>query len=313
MHLGVTEAGEGEDGRMKSAIGIGALLLDGLGDTIRVSLTEDPEFEIGPCRCGDGMSGYHGNAQMLRAETRREAPQHMALRSSRACVVPSDARLRLCSSLARMGETACRDGWGVAPFQERHRDFSQFNRRQAVLVEKKESDAFDYGAVCHRDGTVFSSVTLDKLLAKPELVYAQLGCKMSVGMPFKDIATSDSIILDRLPAADDARGAVALKRLQEVGVGVLAPLAALKANPRADAVAIVSPKEVAGPLPAGVSRVAIELTGAESEEEVKALAGVSNAVCLLINVPAGVSRLHAQRRAMDLIMEAGISLPVINR
>jgi len=156
-------------------------------------------------------------------------------------------------------------------------------------------------------------VTLDKLLAKPELVYAQLGCKMSVGMPFKDIATSDSIILDRLPAADDARGAVALKRLQEVGVGVLAPLAALKANPRADAVAIVSPKEVAGPLPAGVSRVAIELTGAESEEEVKALAGVSNAVCLLINVPAGVSRLHAQRRAMDLIMEAGISLPVINR
>lgn len=49
MHLGVTEAGEGEDGRMKSAIGIGALLMDGLGDTIRVSLTEDPEFELNPC------------------------------------------------------------------------------------------------------------------------------------------------------------------------------------------------------------------------------------------------------------------------
>ena len=49
MHLGVTEAGEGEDGRMKSAIGIGSLLLDGLGDTIRVSLTEDPELEIEPC------------------------------------------------------------------------------------------------------------------------------------------------------------------------------------------------------------------------------------------------------------------------
>lgn len=46
----VTEAGEGEDGRMKSAIGIGALLMDGLGDTIRVSLTEDPEYEIEPCR-----------------------------------------------------------------------------------------------------------------------------------------------------------------------------------------------------------------------------------------------------------------------
>jgi (E)-4-hydroxy-3-methylbut-2-enyl-diphosphate synthase len=46
LHLGVTEAGDGEDGRIKSAVGIGALLEDGLGDTVRVSLTEAPEFEI---------------------------------------------------------------------------------------------------------------------------------------------------------------------------------------------------------------------------------------------------------------------------
>ena len=46
LHLGVTEAGDGEDGRIKSAVGIGALLADGIGDTIRVSLSEDPEFEI---------------------------------------------------------------------------------------------------------------------------------------------------------------------------------------------------------------------------------------------------------------------------
>jgi len=46
IHLGVTEAGAGEDGRTKSAVGIGSLLADGIGDTIRVSLTEDPEFEI---------------------------------------------------------------------------------------------------------------------------------------------------------------------------------------------------------------------------------------------------------------------------
>lgn len=45
LHLGVTEAGEAEDGRIKSAVGIGTLLEDGLGDTVRVSLTEDPEFE----------------------------------------------------------------------------------------------------------------------------------------------------------------------------------------------------------------------------------------------------------------------------
>jgi (E)-4-hydroxy-3-methylbut-2-enyl-diphosphate synthase len=50
LHLGVTEAGDGEDGRVKSAAGIGTLLEDGIGDTIRVSLTEDPEFEIPVCR-----------------------------------------------------------------------------------------------------------------------------------------------------------------------------------------------------------------------------------------------------------------------
>jgi (E)-4-hydroxy-3-methylbut-2-enyl-diphosphate synthase len=50
LHLGVTEAGDGEDGRIKSAIGIGTLLEDGIGDTIRVSLTEDPEFEVPVCK-----------------------------------------------------------------------------------------------------------------------------------------------------------------------------------------------------------------------------------------------------------------------
>ncbi|HEY5773133.1 MAG TPA: (E)-4-hydroxy-3-methylbut-2-enyl-diphosphate synthase, partial [Chitinophagaceae bacterium] len=58
LHLGVTEAGDGEDGRIKSAIGIGTLLEDGLGDTIRVSLTEDPELEIPVCR--DLVKRYTG-------------------------------------------------------------------------------------------------------------------------------------------------------------------------------------------------------------------------------------------------------------
>jgi len=58
LHLGVTEAGDGEDGRIKSAIGIGTLLEDGIGDTIRVSLTEDPEFEIPVCR--DIVKRYTG-------------------------------------------------------------------------------------------------------------------------------------------------------------------------------------------------------------------------------------------------------------
>ncbi len=61
LHLGVTEAGDGEDGRIKSAIGIGTLLEDGIGDTIRVSLTEDPELEIPVCK--DIVKRYAVNQQ----------------------------------------------------------------------------------------------------------------------------------------------------------------------------------------------------------------------------------------------------------
>ncbi len=67
LHLGVTEAGDGEDGRVKSAAGIGTLLEDGIGDTIRVSLTEDPEFEIPVCR--DLVKRYE-----QRAKTSIETP-----------------------------------------------------------------------------------------------------------------------------------------------------------------------------------------------------------------------------------------------
>ena len=67
LHLGVTEAGDGEDGRIKSAVGIGTLLEDGLGDTIRVSLTEDPELEIPVCR--DLVKRYAGREM---ADVRRQ-------------------------------------------------------------------------------------------------------------------------------------------------------------------------------------------------------------------------------------------------
>lgn len=76
LHLGVTEAGEGEDGRVKSAMGIGALLLDGLGDTIRVSLTEDPWEEIDPCKRLINLAKRHGHFR----DPRAPLPQHQAER-----------------------------------------------------------------------------------------------------------------------------------------------------------------------------------------------------------------------------------------
>ena len=69
LHLGVTEAGDGEDGRVKSAAGIGTLLEDGIGDTIRVSLTEDPEFEIPVCK--DLVKRYEESRHKIQ-ETRNQ-------------------------------------------------------------------------------------------------------------------------------------------------------------------------------------------------------------------------------------------------
>jgi (E)-4-hydroxy-3-methylbut-2-enyl-diphosphate synthase len=72
LHLGVTEAGDGEDGRIKSAVGIGTLLEDGIGDTIRVSLTEDPEFEIPVCMDIVGMYEKRKDHEPVAALTEQE-------------------------------------------------------------------------------------------------------------------------------------------------------------------------------------------------------------------------------------------------
>jgi (E)-4-hydroxy-3-methylbut-2-enyl-diphosphate synthase len=77
LHLGVTEAGDGEDGRIKSAVGTGTLLEDGLGDTIRVSLTEDPELEIPVCQ--DLVKRYSPTQTLPQGEGFANAPGHAAL------------------------------------------------------------------------------------------------------------------------------------------------------------------------------------------------------------------------------------------
>lgn len=75
LHLGVTEAGEGLDGRIKSAVGIGTLLEDGLGDTIRVSLTEEPEHEVPVARML--AARYENRAQHAPIEAIQQAPKDM--------------------------------------------------------------------------------------------------------------------------------------------------------------------------------------------------------------------------------------------
>jgi (E)-4-hydroxy-3-methylbut-2-enyl-diphosphate synthase len=91
LHLGVTEAGDGEDGRIKSAIGIGSLLLDGLGDTIRVSLTEDSVYEIPVARAiaDKAMSLWSVGTENRIQESDAIDPYHFSRRDVRPLTLGS--------------------------------------------------------------------------------------------------------------------------------------------------------------------------------------------------------------------------------
>ena len=204
LHLGVTEAGEGEDGRMKSAIGIGTLLADGLGDTIRVSLTEDPEFEYEPCnRLGE-------------------------IAESRVAATNPDAKARQ-AAVAKYTDT---------------RDITTFARRHGELPSQREGDSVDVRGFLHRDGSVMSTVSPEMLSNKnAQYLYQELGCKTAVGMPFKDVATTDSIFMRKIPPSSDTDARKAIRRLIEVSMGVVVPAEELEKDPLPNAVALMSLEE----------------------------------------------------------------------
>ena len=266
LHLGVTEAGEGEDGRMKSSIGIGALLLDGLGDTIRVSLTEASELEIEPC-----------------------------------------------TRLANLGMKACAEKLGGEDkFTETKRDFQSFERFNGDLPEQKADETIDYRNVLHRDGSVISAVTVEQLESEDQF-YAELGCMLAVGMPLRDIATSDSILLRQAPQASQEKAMRSIRRLQEIGCGVLVPEAELKKNPVPNAIAIVSLAQAIAKeaLPECAERFAVSLNGSESNEDLAKLKDI-DAIMLLIQTEKGRSRIHSSRRIFEVLQANGVKIPVIH-
>ncbi|XP_022159011.1 4-hydroxy-3-methylbut-2-en-1-yl diphosphate synthase (ferredoxin), chloroplastic [Momordica charantia] len=269
LHLGVTEAGEGEDGRMKSAIGIGTLLQDGLGDTIRVSLTEPPEEEIDPCR-----------------------------------------------RLAMLGMRASERQQGVVPYEEKHRHYFDFQRRSGQLPVQKEGEEVDYRGVLHRDGSVLMSVSLDQL-KMPELLYKSLAAKLVVGMPFKDLATVDSILLRELPSVDDANARLALKRLIDISMGIITPLSEQLTKPLPNAMVLINLKELSSGahklLPEG-TRLVVSVRGDETYNELEILKEI-DATMIFHDLPYSedkVSRVHAARRLFEYLSENALNFPVIH-
>jgi len=266
LHLGVTEAGEGEDGRMKSAIGIGALLADGLGDTIRVSLTEDPEFELEPCR--------------TLAQLGDEAVSAEARERARAVPAFDDSETRPITS---------------------------FTRREVALAPSIYSD--EYQAL-HRDGSVLTALKLADF-ADEQRLYANLGLKTAVGMPFKDVASSDSVVVTEAAALGDAAAVKILKRLQTAGVGVVASADALRATPFEGAVALRDcgdDRDVPG-----ARAAAVRLSGGETDAEIAA-AAASDAAFFVVDVDAArLSRVHGGRRVVHHLKANGATAPAVLR
>jgi len=264
LHLGVTEAGEGEDGRMKSAIGIGALLADGLGDTIRVSLTEDPEFELEPCK-----------------------------------------------TLAQLGDEAVSEqnrnkAINVIDYDDADtRQVTSFVRREVTMASEIYGDEFQ---ALHRDGSVLTAVSPENLEDEKAL-YAKLGLKTAVGMPFKDIATSDSIVLKEVPS--DATQSRILQRLQTAGVGVVVPASVLRNTPLDGAIALV---ELDEETPSTARAAALRLTGSETDAQLKEAASRTDVAFAIVDIDvANLSRTHASRRIFHHLKVNGCAYPAILR
>ncbi len=205
LHLGVTEAGDGEDGRIKSAIGIGSLLLDGLGDTIRVSLTEDSVYEIPVARAiaEKAMSLWQPGAAV--AATDRIDPYHFTKRPtttltlSESCVVGPEQPPRV---LVRVANVA------AIPAAARELSSPKLKDTPAEGLLVSLASAGDLAALCEVAATTPLPVSFLALELAPALTTDLL-------QPLLAMSPGRIVLVRRFAAADDQvlRGFVDLVRL----------------------------------------------------------------------------------------------------
>ncbi len=289
LHLGVTEAGEGEDGRMKSAIGIGTLLGDGLGDTIRVSLTEDPEYEYGPCNRLAELAG-----EQLEAKAREEQAAVPKFMDSRD-VTTFDRRR---GSLPEQRDDDVYDYRGLL-----HRDGSAYG---AVSLAELQGCAALGGL---GDAALFRALgaLVDELPPGPDGVPKLL--------PRRDVATVDAILLREAPSADDADTLYLIKRLQDAGVHFLMDDDVLREAPdplKEGGVPIVRCDALKTFEPAPSKRLVVKCDGSESDEMLAELMATPNIDVVLLDVKEGLSRLHASRRLFALLRREASELSVVH-
>lgn len=253
LHLGVTEAGEGEDGRIKSAMGIGALLLDGLGDTIRVSLTEDPWHEIEPCQ-----------------------------------------------QLVNLYNTC--EGKGIAPFEERYRDFELINRRQV---------SFPKNISMHRDGSVYLMVSEEQVA--DDRFYQNLGCDQELQHPKLKMDSADGMVLKTPLSGERCKKKV--QRAVDVGISSFCD------EPSYDCIRVKSIEQAIDEEEhkKKTQRFRISLReGSESQNVIRVTTSseeswehLKELKPSLILLAPQESRLHVARKFFDWLKGSGLQVPVI--
>ena len=159
-----------------------------------------------------------------------------------------------------------------------------------TLIGQKDGDELDYRGLLNRDGSVLTAITVDEL-KQPQALYSSLGCKTVVGLPFKDISTSDALLLREPPGLDDAEARQTLRRMMDVAILPIVPADALAAAPIEGAVALLTLEEaVAGKsAPECAKRTVLSVRGDEEPSLLAKLKELEHAFVLL-DPPPTLSR-----------------------
>eukprot|EP00375_Theileria_parva_P002553 XP_765233.1 4-hydroxy-3-methylbut-2-en-1-yl diphosphate synthase [Theileria parva strain Muguga] len=215
IHLGVTEAGSVDDGRIKSCLGIGSLLIDGIGDTIRMSLTEDPWFELIPCR------KLLESVQKLYPGTKIIDTDHMNERDNVGEKLIPDKSFNY-------------DDW---------RDFRSIERREVnygkSILNYEDSNKNN---LLNPNGSVGTVLHSHHLNNRVEL-YKSLGLDIVNGLPSRSLKSVDFVFLEDVPYFHEYNKQRLIKELIEGGINVVLPLRKLKYNPIKFAIGLVTVDE----------------------------------------------------------------------
>ncbi|CDI80882.1 4-hydroxy-3-methylbut-2-en-1-yl diphosphate synthase, putative [Eimeria acervulina] len=224
LHLGVTEAGEGEDGRIKSAAGIGSLLQDGVGDTIRASLTEPPWLELPVCRYLQRMQQHKQQQQQLLQQLQQQQQQQWGRKTQghRNAATDTPAAEISAAAAAAAAAVPAAAARPIPSFKETFRDFNVSIKRKYLLRTRAAAAAATAAAaaggdpaaaaaaaakeglkgeketpILHRDGTAIVAVDPEELLHRSSL-YTALGLRVVGGKPFRSQLSADAVYLRSL-------------------------------------------------------------------------------------------------------------------